>query len=197
MTRRRLGKKNVDQSINRKFFAPFPSPDWSLLVNRWKLVRAVFYGKRKPFQFAKNWPPSGWESDMCTLNGSTQALDQWFTYLEYLHAQHVVPADSDTWCKLLRDTQRWLERLRASGSATLAGERRLAVLSASATAGVAGRPAEYKEAFEKVKKLRPRTPWQKVYAACRQAKLDVPDEFTTFVRTMQTKLKRQRERNTK
>lgn len=119
-----------------------------------------------------------------------------------MRAQDVLPPDSEMWRELVRDTQRWLDRLRTDGSPTASAERRLALLNSGPTTGVpsrgqAGRRPAYKEAFKKVKELRPATPWKAIYAACQQSKLDVPDELRTFIRTMQTKLKRDRETNTK
>lgn len=60
------------------------------------------------------------------------------------------------------------------------------------TIGSPGRKPEYQEAFALVCERRPAEKWRVIYEECKRNKIDVPDDFETFQRTMQKKLRAKR-----
>lgn len=55
------------------FFAPYPPPTLSLVVN--------CKGKDRDPRLPTNWPPMTWESDVSPLDDSREAMAQWFAYV--------------------------------------------------------------------------------------------------------------------
>lgn len=100
-TRKRL-------TLNQRFFAPYPEPDFSLIVSR-----------RDP-RLTPNWPPYGWKSPWCPLNDSMDALRQWF---DFVSGRRGVLASCRVWglrgVSVVDDTWELIEHHRTVGTVRL------------------------------------------------------------------------------
>lgn len=86
-----MTQRPADHGItDAEFFAPYPPPDFSVVLKRSEINRSKRPGEVVA-EVPRNWPPPGWERDEFPANGSPEAALKWFDFQEWvlqLNEQH-------------------------------------------------------------------------------------------------------------
>jgi hypothetical protein len=107
---------------DKDWFDPLPEPDVRLVVPV-RIKDSQGLPRQNP-KLSRNWPPSGWESDVCPLDDSLDALKHWFTFwthsrgvfacMESLDRERAEPKP-DSGSRCVRDTCRLIHLLNDKG----------------------------------------------------------------------------------